>query len=98
MQNESGRRDLNPRPSPWQGDLEQLRCLRLHTFINVLLGFLLTAVDRYAPLLSMLCAFFVVHVPRIFAPHAPRMCASKCRNPHLGKVMLTQSAPVDSRV
>jgi hypothetical protein len=52
--------------------LGQLRCLRLHTFVNVLLGFLLTAVDRYAPLLSMLCAFFVVHVPRIFAPHAPQ--------------------------
>jgi hypothetical protein len=29
-----------------KGHLQQLRCLRLHTFINVLLGFLLTAVDR----------------------------------------------------
>jgi len=55
-----------------KGDLEQLHYLRLHTFTNVLLGFLLTTVDRYAPLLSLLCAFFVVHVPRIFAPHAPR--------------------------
>jgi hypothetical protein len=67
-----GWRPFDSRPSLWQGDLQQLCHLRLHIFINVLLGFLPTAVDRYTPLLSMLCAFFVVHVPRVFAPHAPR--------------------------
>src|ERR1035441_8646008 len=35
----SGRRDSNPRPSPWQGDLAQLCHQPLHTFSNVLLGF-----------------------------------------------------------
>ena len=41
--------------------------------------------------LSILREFFVVRVPRIFVPNAPRMCARRCRNPHLGEVMLWSS-------
>src|ERR1039458_2932972 len=68
----SGRRDSNPRPSPWQRYLAQLCHQPLYTFINVLLGFCLTVVDRNLPLLASACAFFVVRVPRDFVPQAPR--------------------------
>ena len=85
----SGRRDSNPRPSPWQKKcyLAQLCHQPLHTFINVLLGFLLTAVGRNEPLLASACAFFVERAPRIFAPHAPHKSAERCVNPYLGEVM-----------
>lgn len=39
--------------------------------------FQVTIGDRDGPLFTAACAFFVVHAPQDFAPHAPRKSASK---------------------
>jgi hypothetical protein len=65
---ESGRRDSNPRPSPWQkqtGQLLDLRVFekRLHDAAESL-----TASDRHLPPLTLVCAFVVGRVPQGSVP------------------------------
>jgi hypothetical protein len=64
---------FEPRPSPWQINESQFYYLHLYEYRPHSLRFQLTIVDRDLPLLTVVCAFFVVHAPQDSAPHVPRL-------------------------